>query len=236
MALTDNLVAYYKADESSGNLADSSGNGYTLTNTGGTFVSALIGNGWDSGNAGSGNNAKISNNLGINDTGSWSIVAWVKLKTNITTGSWTFVQHQGTYNNEGFRYDYNSGTYRLAFVRVRNGILDDSINYTHTLSTSSFEFLAITYNSSNTTLIGYLNGSNVVSNSSTPNSAGTSNIGPIFMLNHSFAAASGSEVIDGVGMWSRALSSTEITTLYNSGAGLQYPFTTTVNSNFFNLF
>jgi hypothetical protein len=30
--------------------------------------------------------------------------------------------------------------------------------------------------------------------------------------------------IDEVGIWSRALSSTEVTKLYNGGAGLQYPF------------
>lgn len=38
--------------------------------------------------------------------------------------------------------------------------------------------------------------------------------------------------IDEVGIWSRALSSSEITELYNGGAWLQYPFTTT-QWNFF---
>lgn len=33
--------------------------------------------------------------------------------------------------------------------------------------------------------------------------------------------------IDEVGVWNRALNSTELTALYNSGAGLQYPFSTT---------
>jgi len=37
--------------------------------------------------------------------------------------------------------------------------------------------------------------------------------------------------IDEVGIWSRALTSNEITTLYNSGSGLTYPFTE-VNANF----
>jgi hypothetical protein len=32
--------------------------------------------------------------------------------------------------------------------------------------------------------------------------------------------------IDEVGIWSRALSSTEVTALYNSGNGFQYPFST----------
>lgn len=33
-------------------------------------------------------------------------------------------------------------------------------------------------------------------------------------------------LIDEVGIWSRAIDSTEVTSLYNGGAGLQYPFTT----------
>ena len=32
--------------------------------------------------------------------------------------------------------------------------------------------------------------------------------------------------IDEVGIWSRALTSTEVTSLYNGGAGFQYPFVT----------
>ncbi|MDD4111364.1 MAG: LamG domain-containing protein [Clostridia bacterium] len=42
--------------------------------------------------------------------------------------------------------------------------------------------------------------------------------------------------IDEVGIWSRALSSTEVGELYNSGSGLTYPFTTTSTANFFQLF
>lgn len=37
--------------------------------------------------------------------------------------------------------------------------------------------------------------------------------------------------LDEMGIWSRTLSGTEITTLYNSGAGIQYPFSTS-NSMF----
>jgi hypothetical protein len=40
--------------------------------------------------------------------------------------------------------------------------------------------------------------------------------------------------LDELGVWSRVLTSDEVSTLYNSGNGLQYPFTTT--SSFFQLF
>jgi len=36
-------------------------------------------------------------------------------------------------------------------------------------------------------------------------------------------------LIDEVGIWSRALNSTEVSELYNSGSGLAYPFTTGTN-------
>jgi hypothetical protein len=42
-------------------------------------------------------------------------------------------------------------------------------------------------------------------------------------------------MIDEIGVWSRALTSGEVTQLYNSGAGLQYPFTSNNTSAFFNL-
>ena len=32
--------------------------------------------------------------------------------------------------------------------------------------------------------------------------------------------------VDEIGIWTQALSTTDITQLYNGGAGLQYPFTT----------
>jgi len=42
--------------------------------------------------------------------------------------------------------------------------------------------------------------------------------------------------LDEVGIWSRALTTDEITELYNAGAGLQYPFTTANTTNFFQFF
>jgi hypothetical protein len=42
--------------------------------------------------------------------------------------------------------------------------------------------------------------------------------------------------IDEVGIWSRVLTSTEVTQLYNGGAGLQYPFTNGNNRNFLMFF
>lgn len=45
MALTDNLIAYWKLDESSGNASDSSGNGHTLTNNSISYGASKINNG-----------------------------------------------------------------------------------------------------------------------------------------------------------------------------------------------
>ena len=48
MALTDNLLGWWKLDESSGNAADATGGGYTLTNVNSTpFVTGKIGNAAD---------------------------------------------------------------------------------------------------------------------------------------------------------------------------------------------
>jgi hypothetical protein len=53
-------------------------------------------------------------------------------------------------------------------------------------------------------------------------------------ISRSTSSAGWDGYLDEIGFWSRALTSTEITQLYNLGAGLQYPFSLS-NPNFFML-
>lgn len=75
---------------------------------------------------------------------------------------------------------------------------------------------------SGTTVTGYLNGTVM-----------TGSNGPQYSNETGFALGGKQDtsfhfdgIIDEVGLWSRALTSTEVTELYNSGSGLQYPFIT----------
>jgi hypothetical protein len=228
MALSDNLVAYYKLDESSGDASDSSGNGYTLTNTNTVgYATALINNGADFGTANTNKVLTRASNLGITN-GACSISIWVKLRTEIASGTYGFIQKSNATNHVAYiiSYEYNGGTRRLAFNRQRQNTSNNYVNYTTTLGTSNWNHLVLTYDG--TTLTGYLNGVSVGTplNTSGDGASGGDNTVDIGHANEQFSTSYSSMYADEVGIWSRALSASEVTSLYNSGAGLAYPFTT----------
>lgn len=238
MALTDNLVAYYKLDESSGDAADEVG-GFTLTNTGTTgYASALINNGADYGTANSTKYLRVANNLGITN-GHITISTWVKMRTEIASGrQFIAIKGDATTNvNYMIFYEYNGGTRRLGFNRQRQAVSNNVRYMTATLGTSVFNHIALTYDGTN--MYGYLNG--VASSALAVSGDGSSAAVSQFKIGQDDGQYISVDYLsayqDETGVWSRALSSTEIGELYNSGAGLAYPFGGggAVNSGFFNL-
>lgn len=228
MALTDNLVAFWKLDESSGNAADSVGS-FTLTNRGTTtYTAGLINNGADFGSANTTKALNTSNTLGI-DGGAMSISLWVKLNTEIPSGTWSLaVQQNLTSTKTGywFRYYYNSGTPYLEWERWRNNSADQRGTYTVSLGTSTWHHLVITYDT--TTVKGYLDGVERASFSASGSGSGSPGGSSGFAIASDDGVAvstAGSFVADATGVWTRALTSGEVTTLYSGGNGTQHPFT-----------
>lgn len=225
MALTDNLVSYWKLDESSGNASDSVGSN-TLTNTNTvTYVAGKINNGADFGTANTNKKLTIASALGITN-GAISISMWVKLNTEIASGTWGFAQKGNATNHVQYiiAYEYNGGTRRFVFNRQKQNASNNLVTSNTTMGTTNYYHLVLTYDG--TTLEGYVNGSSIgtLATSGDGASAGINqfDIGEGGM----FAATSYASIdADEVGIWSRALTSTEVTSLYNGGAGLQYPFT-----------
>jgi len=98
--------------------------------------------------------------------------------------------------------------------------------YTVTLTIGTWYFISATWDTGGTMTL-YLNGSSVATNTST----GTYSLSMTPRLTigtwwDSPLSGTLKGKVDEVGIWSRALSSSEITELYNSGTGLSYPFTT----------
>lgn len=214
-----NLKAYYRF-ESGALTTDSSGNGYTLTNnntvgeTTGKFGGAA-----DFGSSNTNKSLSISNDLGILGT-AITLSCWVKLNTEVASGSYHFVSQQNNTTDIWFHlsYEFNSGTRRLAFKRTRNGVANDEFFYTITLGTSNWYHLILTYDSA--TVRGYLNGVLVGSVASTGNGSGTTldsfDIGRY--NNGSYASA----LIDDVAVFNRALSAEEVRSLYAGGQDLRF--------------
>lgn len=206
------LKAYYRF--STGDLTtDSSGNSKTLTNNGtvadGTGV---YGGAADFGASNSTKYLTIADNLGI-DGGAGSISCWIKLNAEIGSGYWYFANVQGTTTDTALAiwYDYNGGTRRVNFGRLRNGAAWDSALYTANLGTSSWYHLVLTYDA--TTIRGYVNGKYITGTAASGN--GTAN--------HSNGASVGGDpgggglasiLADDVAFFNTALSADQIKELY----------------------
>lgn len=218
--LQDNNTAYYAMDNLTGNLNDSSGNGNLLTNTGATIT----------------DNGKIEQAYefdGINDrltrtqfselqvANAWTINAWIK--PDNTGGAQYTIMSQGV----------GSGTDRWS-LSISNNVLTGTIlnGGTHAKSiaftdTNNFNFVTMTWTGS--TLNVYLNGSVLVGSTtgSVDSTAGFS----IGRTTANLAFFDGT--IDEVSIYSRVLTGSEITELYNGGNGLN-PYATASTGITFN--
>lgn len=212
MALIDNLTSYWKLDESSGDAADSHGTTVGV-NTSATFT---------------GTTPFINNHAVFNGSSSrftfgtdyvsgskvYSISAWI-----YTAGGayGDIFGKDGTASNQ-FVLRISSSN-NLEVVKSNVGPFSTS---TSTVPTNQWSHIVLTQSATAWTF--YINGS----------AAGTAvakfsyvacNNGLGYQRNNSNNPTeffSGS--IDEVGVWSRELSSAEVTELYNGGIGLAYPF------------
>lgn len=217
--LLTNLGAYYKFDEDTGTTtADATGNGNTGTlENSPTWVPGKINSGIELVNA-----SQQYINCGtalapIFQNASWSISGWIYFTNN--SGSVEVLCGIGATGatDEVLQIHKNSNKLVVAFYS------DDSTGTT-TLAANTWYHIVVTFNASTKAKIAYLNGNveiNVTSSGvlDVPNNS-------VFYIGRDYAGAPAysDSIIDEVGIWSRVLTSSEAAQLYNSGAGLQYPF------------
>lgn len=216
MALTDNILAYYKTDESSGNASDSSGGGFTLTNTGSmTYTTGKINNGADTTSTKYLTRSDILGRTAGN-AGDITITGWFKFGDLGGAGGGNIIEV-----NDGATSPYLSWTIAITSTNVRfnYGQMCVANNYTDdtfTTATGTWYFIALRWDG--TTLTGNVNARTAVTGTPSGNGTtcggastfvGTTNLGPV------------TAVMDEIGIWDRKLSDAEITELYNSGNGLQ---------------
>jgi len=210
MALTDNIVAYWKLDESSGNASDSVGSN-TLTNNNSTaFGTGKINNGADF-EASSSN--YFTGSVAASLTTNFTVAFWLKLETNTSNR----IYQSGTGAGH-----WDISTDASGFLRFT----EDSIaDYTSSSSMSTgtwYHCAVVKSGDSGTNITFYINGV----------AAGTASVGSVTTPSGTayFGGYNGaSNFLDGVldefGLWSRALTAGEISQLYNGGNGSQYTFT-----------
>jgi hypothetical protein len=212
MSLLTNLISYYKLSDTS----DSVGSN-TLTNTGSvdfTQTGKLGGTTkCATGTNTTGGYLKVASDLGYNSASSNTWNFWYKSAASMSSG-YIMDVISGTNTIRGIVYEDGSTKKLHGFANgneVLSGVLTQNMWYMVTLTKSgtAWEF--------------FING---ISQGTTTTGGGSYTATAGFMLLNGLQTGGiqTTSSVDECGIWSRVLSSTEVTQLYNGGAGLQYPF------------
>ena len=225
-AFLTNLAAYWTADETSGNRADSVGsNTLTDNNTVGS-AAGVLSNAAQFVAANSEYLSHISNSdLQMGDVG-FTLSAWAKV-----TSTAAIQVIASKYNTTADEREYallfedspSRFTWRISTDGTSGALVNASVT-PGTFSTSAFYHL-LAWHDPDANLIGLSvnDGTPVTASVSGGSFVGSS----VFALGALVAVSAGSLLdgsIDEVGIWKRVLTAEERTFLYNGGAGRTYPF------------
>lgn len=210
--LWNDLLAYYPADNTTTDLKGAK-NG-TLLN-GATYSTGKINGGFSL--DGVNDSISISPSFGTNfmtNTKAHSYAAWI-YPNNVTTSNAFIIQCGQSDNGTTMALSTNKLAYWF------NGGNSSTIsNGSRSISANTWNHVVVSYNGSGQVSF-YINGVLDSTKSASWVNGVTSNITRIGAYMGGILCFNGK--IDEVAIWSKALNSTEVTELYNAGAGKQYP-------------
>lgn len=225
MALIDNLISYWKLDESSGDAVDAHGsNTLTEHGTGGVGSAAgIINNARDFESADSDYFDHTDNaDLSTGDI-DFTFQAWVKLESK--TSDWVVLAKWEFGTNKEYRLGYDSLNDWFDW-RVRDASGNEGLCHAATgVSAATWYHIIVWHDSVNNEVGIAINAGTAVTSSY---SFGCQDSTAAFRLGSEEGGAADfyDGLIDEVGFWKRVLTSGERTSLYNGGAGFAYPFST----------
>ncbi len=205
MALETGLISYYSLEH---NAKDSVGSN-DGTITGATSIGGKIASGYDF------NGSSDYITLPTMNDGSFSISMWINADS-ITANRRVFDMKEAS-QNRGIRAYFN-GTSLV--TNVYDDTTSSSVTTTGITTSAGWQHLVITSNSTGD-LIVYIDNTNKGTDS-TGGAMVAPTDGKLLYIGQSGSSGDYFDgVIDEVGIWNRALSPTEVSTLYNSGDGMQ---------------
>ena len=218
-SLTDDIMAYYKfdtdADDSIGSY-DGTVSGATLT----TGDGGIINEAYDF----DGNNDYITSS-GMATDSTYTICSWVRVEAD-SQGEITAGQG-GSPARYGGMISYNVATNNLAFIAHNSDI--GAVSGVDSITLNQWYFVCGIADDLTTRL--YIDGVSI-SNSTSGNTKYFTSSRYIGRRDTGFYF---NGKIDEFGIWNRTLTSNEIESLYNSGSGIQYPFSASSNNSEFTI-
>jgi len=229
MALTTNLVSYYKLDETSGSVLDAQGTN-NATNVGATpNETGKINTAYDFDG-----NEYIDLNFKPDTTTDFTWSTWVYMESQSTSYLNSILWASDSTNGQGAAFVVNgqstgiigAGSDRYFGMTNSNNVLN--VKSSNIVPLNTWTYLSITFDESESTMKLYYNG--VLDSTHTGITTPT-----VLSGNDAFLGVDGRNPttnrnydwdgkMDEVGIWDRVLTSTEIAELYNSGDGFAYPF------------
>ncbi len=222
MALIDNLISYWKLDESSGNAIDVHGD------NDGTIVVATQGAGGIINTAydfdGTNDEVVVPDTANLRITGDLTYSVWVYLGDFNANTIISKAESPGNWAGVGLIHIHNPSGVETLYFRRGNSVNDeDALIWTGLDEISLNTWTHIVVTADGTTWKMYVNGDEKATGTKTVTVADSGND-----LHFGLSPNSDNDFlgrIDEIGIWNRALGPTEVTELYNSGNGLAYPFT-----------
>jgi hypothetical protein len=222
--LPTSLVSYWDLEEASGTRYDLVGsNDLTENGTGGVGQAAgkTYGNGADL-EAGESDYLNITDGdqTGLDITGDFSISMWVKPETLVD--QYTIAARWSGGVGDSFLIRYQTAGNFQMFNRLSGSTSSTTVSYT--MSTATWYHLVFLYDASAGSFQVYVNGTSQGTGTGLETSMDNATVPFSFGAVKTDATPDKffDGVIDEAGMWSKVLTSDEISDLYNAGSGLQY--------------
>jgi len=222
MALITDCVAYWKMDESSGNMldevnsADGILHGGITQNSTGKINTAYIFDGVNGTNVimdGSSSQLALSGNM--------SISFWV-YPDSVDTD---YVIQKGVWNADGYIFALEGET-SMVFYTSQTGVAQTTRTSTG-IENDAWNHIVITLGSGVSKI--YLNGTELGYSTHHTHTAPKATTSDLYIGSHVTGIVPYDGTLDEIGFWNRTLSPAEVTSLHNSGDGLAYPFAVGTN-------
>ena len=223
MALVDNIALHYRFN---GDLTEEVA-GLDLTGVNSpTYATGILSNGVDFENTSSQYAYESTNAAAINSvfagTGEWTLAFWFKAESHGSSGSLAGRWHATNANKQIGTDVLSSGALR-AYVYTTSSVVVTG----PTISDATWYHAVVWRSIADGKL--YMRVDDTTTYSATL--SGATNIQSVGGLTTPFAVGARSDaatyfdgIVDSLSVWSRALGASEMTALYNSGSGFDYPF------------